>query len=157
MLDHVPKTTISNANVATVRAYGTVFKFNLARSVLQLARIENGVLRLAHIKSNFGALQPPIGVEVAFGDDTVAMEELPLDDLQLASGRKVSTADRILQELQERGVEGATPKQLAETVQVEVKTVRNILTELKSKGSACNRGGRWIAITGEEDQVGAGG
>jgi hypothetical protein len=152
LLDHIPKTTVGNTNTATIRAYGTVFKFNLARSVLQLARLESGALRLAQIKSNFGALQAPIGIDVNFGPDTVTMEELPIDDDRLASVRKISTADRVLQQLLDRGAEGADARQLAAEVGIELKTVRNILTDLKCKGSAFSRGaGRWVAADAKED------
>lgn len=153
MLDHIPKATVGNMNAATVRAYGTVFKFNLVRSALQLARLESGAIRLAQIKSNFGALQPPIGIEMSFGDDTVTMQDLPIDDEELPGVRKVSTADRVLHELETFGVDGADARQLAEKVGVELKTVRNVLTELKREGAArSGGGGRWIASACVEEK-----
>lgn len=146
MLDHVAKATVGNPNLNVARAYGTVFKYNLVRSVLQLARTENGGVRLAQSKSNFGALQPPFGIEMTFTDDAVLFEDAPLDDESLMGTRKRSTADRVLEALLEFGAEGIAAQTLADKVGVEVKTVRNTLTSLKSKGSVENRGGRWIAV-----------
>jgi len=78
LIDHQAKLqSLDNYNQKT--AFGSVYKFNLSRSVLQLARInkiDRGVsLMLSHKKSNFGELLENMTFDMAFNSDKVLFTE----------------------------------------------------------------------------------
>ena len=58
-------------------AFGSVFKTNLARSVIQAQATERGegtlTVRLRHKKHNFGPLAEPFGVKLSFTEDAVVL------------------------------------------------------------------------------------
>ncbi|HEV7428697.1 MAG TPA: AAA family ATPase [Thermoanaerobaculia bacterium] len=143
VLDHLSKAAAAAPVGANVRAYGNVFKYNLARSVLQLQSCDAGGIRLTHVKSNFSKKNDPIGMEVAFEPDLVFVRQLELDDPKFDNAKKgVSTRERILSILGAHD-EGATSFELATELEVHRKTVQNHLTDLAAKGDVFTRQRRW--------------
>ena len=71
-------------------AFGSVFKTNLARSVIQAQATERGegtlTVRLRQKKHNFGPLAEPFGVKLSFAGQAVSLEAIELDASELAEG-----------------------------------------------------------------------
>src|SRR5215218_9239181 len=69
-------------------AFGSVFKTNLARSVIQAQATERGegtlTVRLRQKKHNFGPLAEPFGVRLSFTEQAVSLEAVELDASELA-------------------------------------------------------------------------
>ena len=68
-IDHTTKRE-SRGNMANASVYGSVFKYNCARSVIKLTRADGGGLGLVHDKSNFGPLQETISFAIDFVNGT---------------------------------------------------------------------------------------
>src|SRR5215218_5204034 len=69
-------------------AFGSVFKTNLARSVIQVEATERGEGTLKVIlrqkKHNFGPLAEPFGVKLSFSEDSVSLGVVNLEAAELA-------------------------------------------------------------------------
>lgn len=125
-------------------AFGSVFKSNLARSVLQVqgARRETGTLtvKVRQKKHNFGPLADPFGIKLDFADETIAVEAIELDAAELAEEETLNTADRMKLVLQDKP---AYPWKISDFTGIALKTVRNTLTGLRKQGT--------VEPTGEMD------
>jgi len=116
-------------------AFGSVFKTNLARSVIQAQATERGegtlTVRLRQKKHNFGPLAEPFGVTLSFTEEAVSLETLELDASELAEEATLNSTDRV-----ELALEGgpAYPWEIAEHTGLAVKTVKNALTGLRKQG-----------------------
>jgi KaiC/GvpD/RAD55 family RecA-like ATPase len=114
-------------------AFGSVYKENLARSVLQIERVhedrEKGTLRvrMRHRKSNFGPRREPFDVTIAFGDGRITATPEAIDETEKATEETVSAGDRIKAALKKGR---ATTKELAEDTGLAIGTVRNHLSAL---------------------------
>lgn len=112
-------------------AFGSVYKTNLARSVVQVEATERGGdyldLRLRHKKHNFGALAEPFGAKITFAD-SVVIRELELDETDLAEEGTLNAADRLKLVLQNGP---AFPDELIERTGLASSTVKNVLTRLR--------------------------
>jgi hypothetical protein len=115
-------------------AFGSVFKTNLARSVIQAQATERaeGTLsvRLRQKKHNFGPLAEPFGVKLSFTEEAVSMETLELDASELAEEATLNATDRVKLAL-ENGP--AYPWEIAEHTGLAIKTVKNVLTGLRKQ------------------------
>jgi len=115
-------------------AFGSVFKTNLARSVIQAQATERGegtlTVRLRQKKHNFGPLAEPFGVKLSFTDQAVSLEAVELDASELAEEATLNATDRVKLAL-ESGP--AYPWEIAEHTGLAVKTVKNALTGLRKK------------------------
>jgi hypothetical protein len=126
-------------------AFGSVFKTNLARSVIQAQATERGegtlTVRLRQKKHNFGPLAEPFGVKLSFTEEAVSLKPIELDASELAEEATLNATDRVKLSL-ESGP--AYPWEIAEHTGLAVKTVKNALTGLKKQGT--------IEATGETEK-----
>src|SRR5215207_391143 len=115
-------------------AFGSVFKTNLARSVIQAQATERGegtlTVRLRHKKHNFGPLAEPFGVKLSFSEKAVGFEAVELDASELAEEATLNATDRVKLAL-ESGP--AYPCEIAEYTGLALKTVKNALTGLRKQ------------------------
>jgi len=115
-------------------AFGSVFKTNLARSVIQAQATERGegtlTVRLRQKKHNFGPLAEPFGVKLSFTEEAVGLEAVELDASELAEEATLNAPDRVKLAL-ESGP--AYPWEIAEHTGLAVKTVKNALTGLRKQ------------------------
>jgi hypothetical protein len=115
-------------------AFGSVFKTNLARSVIQVQATERGegtlTVRLRQKKHNFGPLAEPFGVKLSFTEEAVSLEAVELDASELAEEATLNATDRVKLVL-ENGP--AYPWEIAEHTGLAIKTVKNVLTGLRKQ------------------------
>jgi AAA domain len=115
-------------------AFGSVFKTNLARSVIQAQATERGegtlTVRLRQKKHNFGPLAEPFGVKLSFTEEAVSLEAIEIDASELAEEATLNATDRVKLAL-ENGP--AYPWEIAEHTGLAVKTVKNVLTGLRKQ------------------------
>jgi hypothetical protein len=115
-------------------AFGSVFKTNLARSVIQAQATERGegtlTVRLRQKKHNFGPLAEPFGVKLSFTEQAVSLEAIELDASELAEEGTLNSTDRVKLAL-ENGP--AYPWEIAERTGLAIKTVKNVLTGLRKE------------------------
>jgi RecA-family ATPase len=80
-------------------AFGSVFKTNLARSVIQAQATERGegtlTVRLRQKKHNFGPLAEPFGVKLSFSEEAVSLEAVELGASELAEEATLNATDRV--------------------------------------------------------------
>jgi GNAT superfamily N-acetyltransferase len=116
-------------------AFGSVFKTNLARSVIQAQATERGegtlTVRLRQKKHNFGPLTEPFGVKLSFTEEAVSLGAVELDSSELAEEATLNATDRVKLAL-ESGP--AYPWEIAEATGLAVKTVKNALSGLRKQG-----------------------
>jgi hypothetical protein len=116
-------------------AFGSVFKTNLARSVIQAQATDRSegtlTVRLRQKKHNFGPLAEPFGVKLSFTEEAVSLEAIELDASELAEEATLNATDRVKLAL-ENG--SAYPWEIAEHTGLAVKTVKNVLTGLRKQG-----------------------
>jgi hypothetical protein len=116
-------------------AFGSVFKTNLARSVIQAQATERGegtlTVRLRQKKHNFGPLAGPFGAKLSFTEAAVVLEAVELDASELAEEATLNAADRVKLALEDGP---AYPWEIAETTGLAIKTVKNALTGLRKQG-----------------------
>ena len=124
-------------------AFGSVFKTNLARSVIQAEatdREENTLtVRLRQKKHNFGPLADPFEVELKFTEEMVTLEAKELEALDLAEEQTLTAPDRIKLALK---AGPRYPEELAEDTGMPIKTVRNTLSRLRNAGKVESTGER---------------
>ena len=117
-------------------AFGSVFKTNLARSVIQAEATERGegtlTVRLRQKKHNFGRLAAPFGVKLAFSEDAVSLEAIELEAAELAEEQTLISTERVKLALEDGT---AYPWEIAEATGLVLKTVRNALTGLQKQGT----------------------
>ncbi len=120
--------------------FGSTYKFNLARSVLQLQRVggEKGrvQLLLRHTKSNLGPLQEPIPIQLTFEPRVVHIELAdPTDPVFTA---ELKAWEKVEKTLRENGP--GTAADLAERIGIVEGTVTNAITKLKNQGKVVIQG-----------------
>jgi hypothetical protein len=122
-----------------LKPFGSVYKFNIARSVIRVARAGGDEVSLSLVvrqtKSNFGPLSEPLGLRVTFEEERICFEQMAASSPGLArAARHPGGLEKVSQELSRLGE--ASPQQLAEAVELSVGTVKNKLTELRRSGLA---------------------
>jgi hypothetical protein len=117
-------------------AFGSVYKGNLARSVIQVEATERGegtlTVRLRQKKHNFGPLAEPFSVRLTFSDKTVTLEAVELKASELAEEEATLTAPERVRLALEDGP--AYPWEISEITGIPLKTVKNVLTGLRKQG-----------------------
>ena len=117
-------------------AFGSVYKANLARSVIQAEATERGEgtlsLRIRQKKHNFGPLADPFGVKLAFSEESVGVEVAELDPAEMAEEATLTAPERIKLILQDGPL---YPSEISEATGVPLKTIKNSLTGLKKQGT----------------------
>lgn len=149
IIDHQSKLQ-AGQNYQSKGAFGSVFKSNLARSVIQVEATERGegtlTVRLRQKKHNFGPLADPFGVKLSFSEEAVSMEPVELQAAELAEETTLNAADRVKLALEEGP---AYPWEIAEITGLAVKTVKNALTGLRKQELVKPTGG----VEGRTEQV----
>jgi hypothetical protein len=134
LIDHQSKLQ-AGQSYQSKGAFGSVYKNNLARSVIQVEATERGegtlTLRLRHKKHNFGPLAEPFGAILTFAADEVVLELVELGAAELTEEATLNATDRVRLTL-EQGP--AYPWEIAELTGLAVKTVKNALTKLRKQG-----------------------
>ena len=131
-------------------AFGSVYKTNLARSVIQAEAAERGEgtlsLRIRQKKHNFGPLANPFGVKLAFSEESVSLEAVELDPAQMAEEATLTAPERIKLALQDGAL---YPSEISDATGVPLKTVKNSLTGLRKQGTVESTGEK----EGREERV----
>ena len=116
-------------------AFGSVYKGNLARSVIQAEPTERGegtlTVRLRQKKHNFGPLAEPFGATLTFSAESVTLDAVELDASELAEEATLNSRDRVKLALEDGS---AYPWEIAERTGLAEKTVKNALTDLRRRG-----------------------
>ena len=80
-------------------AFGSVYKTNLARSVIQVEATERGegtlTVRLRQKKHNFGPLAEPFGVKLWFSEEAVTLVSVELEPAELAEEATLTAPERV--------------------------------------------------------------
>ncbi len=121
--------------------FGSAYKKHLSRSVFQVEKREGAdgerKVTLRHTKTNFGRELEPFGVKVTWGHERIDIEPDELSQADLAEESTLTVSKRILLALEDGP---AYPKELAETLSVEPKTVKNRLSDLRKSGKVEDMG-----------------
>ena len=116
-------------------AFGSVYKTNLARSVIQVEATERAegtlTVRLRQKKHNFGPLAAPFGVKLTYTEEAVTIDTVELGAAELAEEATLTAPERV-----KLALAGGPkfPSEIAETTGVPLKTVGNTLTALRKQG-----------------------
>jgi hypothetical protein len=117
------------------RTFGSVYKENLARSVLQVEPGDRGkgllTVKLRQTKHNFGPKAEPFGAKLTFTEEEITVAEHPLDATELAQEHTVNAGDRAMLALKDGP---AFPADIAERSEMLPGTVKNALTGLRKRG-----------------------
>ena len=115
----------------------------LSRSVFQIETRESTEvdrkITFRQTKTNFGPGLDPFGVRVTWEFEKITVESDELTQADLAEEDSVPVIKRILTELQDGP---KYPDELAEALGVEVKTVKNRLSTLRTEGKIADTGER---------------
>jgi hypothetical protein len=133
------------------RAFGSVFKSNLARSVLQVEATDrcDGELtvRIRQNKHNFGPLLKPFGAHLTFSEEEVRIEAVDLEEADLAEEGTINARERVRLSLQALGE--ATRAEIHEQINdLSSGTVKKELGKLCGSGVA-----EWTGEVRERQQV----
>jgi len=116
-------------------AFGSVYKANLARSVIQVEATERGegtlAVRLRQKKHNFGPLVKPFEAKLSFSEEMITLEAVELAAAELADEGTLNAKERIKLALQDGP---KFPADLATATGLALKTVKNRLGELRRAG-----------------------
>jgi hypothetical protein len=133
------------------RAFGSVFKSNLARSVLQVEATDRSdgelTVRIRQNKHNFGPLLKPFGAHLTFSEEEVRIEAVDLEEADLAEEGTLNARERVRLALQALGE--ATRAEIHEQVtDLSPGTVKKELIKLCGSGVA-----EWTGEARERQQV----
>ena len=134
VIDHQGKTQ-AGERYQGKRTFGSVYKENLARSVLQVEPGDRSTglltVKIRQTKHNFGPKAEPFGVRLGFSEERITIDEQPLDASALAQEGTLNAADRVMLVL----VDGpAYPADVVDRSGVTLGTVKNALTDLRKRG-----------------------
>jgi hypothetical protein len=134
VVDHQGKTQVGE-RYQNKRSFGSVYKENLARSVIQVEPVDRGqgllTLKLRQTKHNFGPKADPFGAHLTFTEERITVNAHSLDATELAEETVLNARDRILLALKGGA---AYPADIAETCVMPLGTVKNELTRLRKRG-----------------------
>ena len=131
-------------------AFGSVYKSNLARSVIQVEATERGegtlTVKLRQKKHNFGPLAEPFAARLVFAEDAITIEPVELGSADLAEEGTLNAADRVRLALEDGP---AYPHDIAAYTGLALKTVQNTLTGMRKRGVVGTTG----KVEGRAEQV----
>jgi hypothetical protein len=117
-------------------AFGSVYKGNLARSVIQAEATERAegtlTVRLRQKKHNFGPLAEPFDVKLSFSEEAVTLQAVELKAAELAEEATLTAPERVKLALEDGP---AYPWEISDATGVALKTVKNVLTGLRKQGT----------------------
>ena len=147
-IDHIAK-PLPGANLSQYRAFGTVFKGNVARSAIQVIKAEGGALTLLHKKSNFSALCDPLHLMLEFEDTDQSVRLVPVspgDDRLSGIEENLPAMEQTLRELG-KYPDGARPEFLSTETSKALSTIKNHLAMLHKHKRAFPVGdGTWRVV-----------
>jgi hypothetical protein len=147
-IDHI-RNLQPGESAADLKPFGSVYKFNIARSVIRAVRVGGDEVSLSVLlrqtKSNFAAISEPLGLRITFEEERVSFERVELSSPAFADAlAHLPALDKVRQALVAAGK--AHPDKLASETGLKVGTVKNKLTELRGLGQAVPSGdGDWEA------------
>jgi hypothetical protein len=134
VVDHQGKTQ-AGERYQSKRTFGSVYKENLARSVIQVEPGDQGkgllTVKLRQTKHNFGPKAQPFGAKLTFTDEMITVVQRSLDAPELAQEHTLNAGDRVMLALMD---EPAFPADIAERVEMPHGTIKNALTDLRRRG-----------------------
>jgi len=134
IIDHMGKTQ-AGERYQNKRSFGSVYKENLARSVIQVEPGDRGegllTLKLRQTKNNFGPKAEPFGARLGFTEDKIAVDAHELDATELAEEGTLNARHRVMLALTGAPAYAAD---VAETCAMPLGTVKNELTRLRKRG-----------------------
>ncbi len=134
VIDHQGKTQVGE-RYQHKRTFGSVYKENLARSVIQVEPGDRGrgllTVKLRQTKHNFGPKAEPFGAKLTFTEEKITVDEQPLDASALAQEGTLNADDRTMLVLKDGPAFSADIGERAEMPQG---TVKNALTRLRKRG-----------------------
>jgi hypothetical protein len=134
IVDHQGKTQ-AGERYQNKRTFGSVYKENLARSVLQVEPGDRGAglltVKIRQTKHNFGPKAEPFGVRLGFFEEKITLHERPLDASELAQESTLNASDRVMQLLEDGP---AYPADVATRSGMPLGTAKNALTGLRNRG-----------------------
>jgi len=143
VIDHQGKTQ-AGERYQNKRSFGSVYKENLARSVIQVEPGDRGegllTLKLRQTKNNFGPKAQPFGARLVFAEEKITVDAHELDATELAEEGTLNAGDRVMLALKDGP---AFPAEIAEACVMPQGTVKNELTRLRKR--------RLVEYTGEVD------
>lgn len=160
-IDHVSHST-AQGSAASARAFGSVFKRNIARSSLTLAQAEGGGFLLQQEKSNFGPGETKLSYAMDWEEDRITFRRVSVTD-ECMEGvlSDMSTHDitllaieKIFQESESPVSAGDVADWRAENVQgddLAEGTVRNHFTKLRKDGEIDDASGGVVPKEASED------
>jgi hypothetical protein len=117
------------------RTFGSVYKENLARSVIQVEPSDRGKgllrVKLRQTKHNFGPKAEPFGAKLTFTDEMIIVAAHSLDAPELAQEHTMNAGNRVMLALRD---DPAFPADIAERSGMPLGTVKNALTDLRKRG-----------------------
>ena len=123
------------------RTFGSVYKENLARSVVQVEPGDrsDGLLNvtLRQTKHNFGGRAKPFGVKLSFSQERIHADKQELDATELAGEQSLNARERVLLVLEDGP---SYPQDISEAAQMPLGTVKNALSALRRSGLVENTG-----------------
>jgi hypothetical protein len=97
VVDHQGKTQ-AGERYQNKRTFGSVYKENLARSVLQVEPGDRGegllTIKVRHTKHNFGPKAEPFGARLTFSEEKITVAEQSLEAAELAQEHTLNAVDR---------------------------------------------------------------
>ena len=134
VVDHQGKTQ-AGERYQNKRSFGSVYKENLARSVIQVEPGDRGegllTVKLRQTKHNFGSKAEPFGARLTFTEEIITVDARTLDAIDLAEEVVLNAGDRVMLALKGGP---AYPIDIAETCIMPLGTVKNELTRLRKRG-----------------------
>jgi hypothetical protein len=134
IIDHQGKTQ-AGERYQNKRSFGSVYKENLAHSVIQVEPGERGegllTLMLRQTKNNFGPKAKPFGARLAFTEEKIIVDAHVLDATELAEEGTLNARDRVMLVLKDTP---GYPADIAETCVMPLGTVKNELTRMRKRG-----------------------
>jgi AAA domain len=133
VIDHQGKTQ-AGERYQSKRTFGSVYKENLARSVIQVEPGDQGngllTVKLRQTKHNFGPKAEPFGAKLTFTDEMITVVEYSLEATELAQENSLNAGDRVMLVLKD----GPTfPADISESSGMPLGTVKNALTNLRKR------------------------
>jgi hypothetical protein len=117
------------------RTFGSVYKENLARSVLQVEPGDAGhgllTVKIRQTKHNFGPKAEPFGVRLTFSEEEITVGEHSLDATELAQEHTLNSGHRVMLVLKDGP---AYPTDISDKTETPLGTVKNELTRLRKRG-----------------------
>lgn len=133
VIDHQGKTQ-AGERYQNKRTFGSVYKENLARSVIQVEPGYRGkgllTVTLRQTKHNFGPKAEPFGAKLTFTEEQITVDKQPLEASALAQEGTLNASDRTMLVLKDGPV---YPADISERTAMPHGTVKNALSDLRKR------------------------